>query len=112
MKENSVISRSPLQERAKRETKTNKPKKEQVDVDETIVKKVFKKINNKPRLAFWDHESAAVLHYLKETQPNFSMSAETAKLMRKAIKDEHPDIWRAVTTQLRDNKLDPQKNKE
>lgn len=112
MKENSVISRSPLQERAKRETKSTKPKKQQVDIDETIVKKVFKKIDNKPRLAFWDHESAAVLHYLKETQPNFSMSAETAKLMRKAIKDEHPDIWRAVTSQLRDNKLDPQKNKE
>lgn len=103
MKENSVISRSPLQERAKRETKSTKSKM-QIDVDETIVKKVFKKIDNKPRLAFWDHESAAVLHYLKETQPNFSMSAETARLMRKAIKEEHPDIWRAVTTQLREKK--------
>ena len=103
MNEKKIISRSPLQERAKREAEPKKVKN-QNEIDETIIKKVFKKIDNKPRLAFWDHESAAVLHYLKETQPNFSMSAETAKLMRKAIKDAHPDIWRAVTKKLREKK--------
>ena len=100
-----VISRSPLQERAERESKPTKTKNQQGEIDEVIIKKVFKKIDNKPRLAFWDHESAVVLHYLKETQPNFSMSAETARLMRKAIKEEHPDIWRAVTNKLREKKV-------
>ncbi len=100
-----VISRSPLQERAERESKPTKTKNQQGEIDEIIIKKVFKKIDNKPRLAFWDHESAVVLHYLKETQPNFSMSAETARLMRKAIKEEHPDIWRAVTNKLREKKV-------
>ncbi|WP_048190988.1 hypothetical protein [Methanobacterium sp. SMA-27] len=100
-----VISRSPLQERAERESKPTKTKNQQGEIDEIIIKKVFKKIDNKPRLAFWDHESAVVLHYLKETLPNFSMSAETARLMRKAIKEEHPDIWRAVTNKLREKKL-------
>ena len=104
MNEKKVISRSPLQERAERESKPAKTNSQQGEIDEVIIKKVFKKIDNKPRLAFWDHESAAVLHYLKETQPNFSMSAETARLMRKAIKDEHPDIWRAVTNKLREKK--------
>ena len=104
MNEKKVISRSPLQERAERETKPNKTNYEQSEIDEIIIKKVFKKIDNKPRLAFWDHESAAVLHYLKETQPNFSMSAETARLMRKSIKEAHPDIWRAVTSKLREKK--------
>lgn len=105
MSEKKVISRSPLQARAERETKPTKTKTPQGEIDEIIIKKVFKKIDNKPRLAFWDHESAAVLHYLKETQPNFSMSAETARLMKKAIKDEHPDIWRAVTKKLREKKV-------
>ncbi len=104
MNKKNVISRSPLQERAKREVAPKNVNDQPTEIDEIIIKKVFKKIDNKPRLAFWDHESAAVLHYLKETQPNFSMSAETAKLMRKAIKDEHPDIWRAVTRKLREKK--------
>jgi len=98
-----VISRSPLQ-RAEKESKTSKTNNQTGEIDEIIIKKVFKKIDNKPRLAFWDHESAAVLHYLKETQPNFSMSAETARLMRKSIKEAHPDIWRAVTNKLREKK--------
>ena len=105
MNDKKVISRSPLQERSKRETKAAKTSGESCEIDDVIIKKVFKKIDNKPRLAFWDHESAAVLHYLKETKPNFSMSAETAKLMRKAIKDEHPDIWSAVTKKMREKKL-------
>ena len=83
-----VISRSPLQ-RVEKESKPNKTKSKQGEIDEIIIKKVFKKIDNKPRLAFWDHESVAVLHYLKETKPNFSMSAETARLMRKSIKEGH-----------------------
>jgi hypothetical protein len=105
MNEKKVISRSPLQERAERETKPKENKNQLGEIDEIIIKKVFKKIDNKPRLAFWDHESAAVLHYLKETQPNFSMSAETARLMRKSIKEAHPEIWRAVTSKLRDKKV-------
>jgi hypothetical protein len=105
MNDKKVISRSPLKQRAERETKPTKTSAQQVEIDEIIIKKVFKKIDNKPRLAFWDHESAAVLHYLKETQPNFSMSAETARLMKKAIKEEHPDIWRAVTKKLREKKV-------
>ncbi len=105
MNEKKVISRSPLQERAERETKHNKNNNQLGEIDEIIIKKVFKKIDNKPRLAFWDHESAAVLHYLKETQPNFSMSAETARLMRKSIKEEYPEIWHAVTIKIREKKM-------
>ena len=105
MNDKKVISRSPLKERAEREVKPKKSTDQMDEIDEIIIKKVFKQIDNKPRLAFWDHESAAVLHYLKETQPNFSMSAETARLMRKSIKEEHPDIWRAVTKKLREQKV-------
>jgi len=105
MNDKKVISRSPLKARAEREIKPKKTNDQGVEIDDSIIKKVFKKIDNKPRLAFWDHESAAVLHYLKETQPNFSMSAETARLMRISIKEEHPDIWRAVTKKLREKKV-------
>ena len=105
MNEKKVISRSPLQDRKERGTKPNKTNNQHGEIDEIIIKQVFKKIDNKPRLAFWDHESAAVLHYLKETQPNFSMSAETARLMRKSIKEAHPEIWRAVTSKLREKKV-------
>jgi hypothetical protein len=98
MSKKEIISKSPLHERAQ---KNENSVKNQISVDETVIKNVLKKINNKPRLAFWDHTSAAVLHYLKETKPNFSMSAEIARLTRKTIKEEYPDIWKAVITELR-----------
>jgi hypothetical protein len=100
MNKEKVISRSPLQDRATKEKQNNDPKVQQNVVDEIVIKKVINKIGNKPRLAFWNLECALALHYLKETQPNFSMSAETARLMKKAVKEEYPDIWKAVINQL------------
>lgn len=50
-------------------------------------------VKKNPRITLWSSRSAAVLRYLKKTQPEFSISKEASKLIEDAVKEKYPEIW-------------------
>lgn len=54
---------------------------------------VTRDVKKNPRITLWSSRSAAVLRYLKKTQPEFSISKEASKLIEDAVKEKYPEIW-------------------
>lgn len=50
-------------------------------------------VKKNPRITLWSSRSAAVLRYLKKTQPEFSISKEASKLIEEAVQEKYPEIW-------------------
>lgn len=70
------------------------------DVDVLLTKKqeedickVIEIVENNPRITLWSAKSAAVLRYLRKTEPEFSISNEASKLIEEAIAEKYPEIW-------------------
>lgn len=72
---------------------SKKPAKTQLTGDAEKVADVSKVVKNNPRITLWSAQSAAVLRYLKKTQPEFSISKEASKLIDDAVKEKYPEIW-------------------
>ncbi|MCK9151169.1 AAA family ATPase [Methanobacterium alcaliphilum] len=77
----------------KEKARPNKPSKTQVSADDEMLGAVSKTVKNNPRITLWSAQSAAVLRYLKKTQPEFSISNEASKLIDEAVKEKYPEIW-------------------
>ena len=60
-----------------------------INLNHTIIETVEKN----PRITLWSAKSAAVLRYLRKTQPEFSISKEASRLIDEAIAEEYPEIW-------------------
>jgi len=60
---------------------------------EEQVKAVMEDVKKNPRITLWSARSAAVLRYLKKTQPEFSISREASSLIERAVREKYPDIW-------------------
>ncbi|MDO8870303.1 MAG: AAA family ATPase [Methanobacteriaceae archaeon] len=54
---------------------------------------VISDVKKNPRITLWSSRSAAVLRYLKKTQPEFSISKEASKLIEEAVEEKYPEIW-------------------
>ena len=70
------------------------------DVDVLLTKKqeedickVIEIVENNPRITLWSAKSAAVLRYLRKTEPEFSISNEASKLIEEALAEKYPEIW-------------------
>jgi hypothetical protein len=61
--------------------------------DSKRVEAVLIEVKKNPRISLWSARSAAVLRYLKKTQPEFSISKEASSLIEEAVKDRYPEIW-------------------
>lgn len=57
------------------------------------VEAVIREVKRNPRITLWSARSAAVLRYLKKTQPEFSISREASDLIERAVKEKYPEIW-------------------
>jgi len=55
---------------------------------------------SQPRLAFYSPVAAAVLNYLKNTQPRFSISSELAKLVEAELAKRYPILFSHVKRAL------------
>ena len=55
---------------------------------------------SQPRLAFYSPVAAAVLNYLKNTQPRFSISSELAKLVEAELAKRYPFLFSHVKRAL------------
>jgi ribosomal protein S25 len=64
------------------------------DFDEKLVETVMQEVAKNPRISLWSAKSAAVLRYLKNTKPAFSISKEASALIEDAVKDKYPELWK------------------
>ena len=61
--------------------------------EEKLVYQVIETVESNPRITLWSARSAAVLRYLRKTEPEFSISNEASNLIDKAIAEKYPEIW-------------------
>ncbi|QHN07594.1 hypothetical protein [Methanothermobacter sp. THM-2] len=77
------------------QSRTRKEAKETADSapGDVQVEAVIREVKRNPRITLWSARSAAVLRYLKKTQPEFSISREASDLIERAVKEKYPEIW-------------------
>ncbi|MBR5502954.1 MAG: hypothetical protein IKV87_00665 [Methanobrevibacter sp.] len=61
--------------------------------EELLVYEVIETVEKNPRITLWSARSAAVLRYLRKTEPEFSISNEASNLIDEAIAEKYPEIW-------------------
>lgn len=105
----ALIRKKPLEEeiieeKARVKTTTQKrskkvseeSKKEQnakSDTNRDIIGVVVLEVRKNPRISLWSAKSAAVLRFLKNTKPAFSISKEASALIEEAVQQKYPEIW-------------------
>jgi len=75
-------------EKTDEDIKNNLTEREKQSIDDVI-----KIIEKNPRITLWSAKSAAVLRYLRKTEPEFSISKEASKLVDESIQNKYPEIW-------------------
>ena len=61
--------------------------------EEKLKDEVIETVEKNPRITLWSARSAAVLRYLRKTEPEFSISSEASDLIDAAIAEKYPEIW-------------------
>ena len=61
--------------------------------EEKLIDEVIETVEKNPRITLWSARSAAVLRYLRKTEPEFSISSEASNLIAAAIAEKYPEIW-------------------
>ena len=64
-----------------------------IDVDPSHIDEVTQIVDKNPRITLWSSRSAAVLRYLRKTEPEFSISKEASTLIDEAVSKKYPEIW-------------------
>jgi hypothetical protein len=72
---------------------SKKEKKEKLDVKVDLIRDVVLEVRKNPRISLWSAKSAAVLRFLKNTKPAFSISKEASLLIEEAVQQKYPEIW-------------------
>ena len=62
-------------------------------INEKIVEDILTDVKKNPRISFWSARTAAVLRFLRKTEPEFSISSEASILIEEAVKEKYPEIW-------------------
>ena len=60
--------------------------------EEKLIDEVIETVEKNPRITLWSAKSAAVLRYLRKTEPEFSISSEASDLIDAAIAEKYPEI--------------------
>ena len=66
---------------------------QKVQVDPSHIDEVTQIVDKNPRITLWSSRSAAVLRYLRKTEPEFSISKEASTLIDEAVSKKYPEIW-------------------
>ncbi len=69
-------------------------------IDPEIIEAILDEVKKNPRISLWSAKSAAVLRFLRKTEPEFSISSEASLLIEEAIKIKYPEIWELFAEQL------------
>jgi histone H3/H4 len=62
-------------------------------IHQKIIDAILEDVQKNPRVSFWSARTAAVLRFLRKTEPEFSISSEASLLMEEAVKEKYPEIW-------------------
>ena len=62
--------------------------------EEKLIDEVIETVEKNPRITLWSARSAAVLRYLRKTEPEFSISSEASDLIDAAIAEKYQRIGR------------------
>jgi hypothetical protein len=79
--------------KSKNSSKSKKVRKTEEDPNKIIVDGVILEVRKNPRISLWSARSAAVLRFLKNTKPAFSISKEASALIEEAVQQKYPEIW-------------------
>jgi hypothetical protein len=63
------------------------------EINQKIVEDILTDVRKNPRISFWSARTAAVLRFLRKTEPEFSISSEASLLIEEAVKEKYPEIW-------------------
>lgn len=84
----------------KEEVKNIEAKNKENDLDGLLSEReeknlcqVIEIVETNPRITLWSAKAAAVLRYLRKTEPEFSISKEASKLIEDALAEKYPEIW-------------------
>jgi hypothetical protein len=86
--------KTTTQKRTRKGPKESKnEQKAKSDTNSDIIRVVVLEVRKNPRISLWSAKSAAVLRFLKNTKPAFSISKEASALIEEAVKQKYPEIW-------------------
>jgi hypothetical protein len=77
----------------KRSKESKKEQNAKSDTNKDIIGGVVLEVRKNPRISLWSAKSAAVLRFLKNTKPAFSISKEASALIEEAVQQKYPEIW-------------------
>ena len=86
-------TRTKSSSKTKTSSKERKSRKNREDPNKIIVDGVILEVRKNPRISLWSARSAAVLRFLKNTKPAFSISKEASALIEEAVQQKYPEIW-------------------
>ena len=66
---------------------------QKIQLDPSHIDEVTQIVDKNPRITLWSSRSAAVLRYLRKTEPEFSISKEASTLIDEAVSKKYPEIW-------------------
>lgn len=89
----SVKTKTPQKIAAKKPKKDKRTQKPNEDPNKIIMDGVVLEVRKNPRISLWSAKSAAVLRFLKNTKPAFSISKEASVLIEEAVQQKYPEIW-------------------
>jgi hypothetical protein len=94
-KTKTVKKKTPVSNssKSKNSSKLKKVSKTEEDPNKIIVDGVILEVRKNPRISLWSARSAAVLRFLKNTKPAFSISKEASALIEEAVQQKYPEIW-------------------
>ena len=89
------VSEDDIEDKASEEVSISQDSRENLLDSKTQenIDEVLEIVNKNPRITLWSSRSAAVLRYLRKTEPEFSISKEASRLIEDAVAREYPDIW-------------------
>jgi hypothetical protein len=92
-KKTSKKTRAKSSSKIKSSSIERKSRKTREDPNKIIVDGVILEVRKNPRISLWSARSAAVLRFLKNTKPAFSISKEASALIEEAVQQKYPEIW-------------------
>jgi hypothetical protein len=93
IEEKARVNTTTQKRSRKRSKESKKEQNAKSDTNKDIIGGVVLEVRKNPRISLWSAKSAAVLRFLKNTKPAFSISKEASALIEEAVQQKYPEIW-------------------
>lgn len=101
IEEPEKVEEKPEIEEKKEDIKETESKKLKAEsYDPALLRKSIAKANKNSIIGVWSPLSAAILWYLKNTTPNFSISEEVREVVEKQLAKKYPELTREIKKEM------------